>query len=335
MLYYLYVIVHIIEQYRNKGEKMKSMRLNSYAKINLALDVLGKLENGYHRVSMIMHLIELHDTVLMRWYPDRKASEGEDFTVEIKTNRYYLPTDERNIAWKAAVEMKRRYGAGKRGRFRIDIKKEIPVAAGLAGGSSNCAAVILGLNSLWNLDLSLKELMETGAALGSDVPFAIAGLAAVSEELPEKIRNDSMACVCALAEGTGTDLTPLPCVESNVLVSKPAVSVSTKEVYQGLDLDAVRCHPDMDRMVEAIRKGKRNIISEEMVNVLETYTCRAYPQVSMTEEIMRNETEKGTVLMSGSGPTVFSIFSDSDEIDRAYEKLSEINKETVRTRTMK
>lgn len=308
---------------------MKSINLNAYAKINFALDVVDKMPNGFHRVDMIMHLIELHDKVLVRWYPG-----GSDFVITLKTNKYYLPTDEKNIAYKAAQLMQKKYMPNIKGTIKIDIKKEIPIAAGLAGGSGNGAAVVLALNYLWNLDLSLTELCEIGTQLGSDVPFSIVGQAKVNKKLGEKINDDPMATVCARAEGTGTTLTPLPSIKSFILLSKPSISVSTAEVYKGLDNEVVNIHPNINEMVDAIKNRQIDIARKNMINVLEKYTTRVYPEVEETKKIMTEGSSNGQILMSGSGPTVFSAFMGKSELETQYEYMKKINEETIKTRTI-
>lgn len=308
---------------------MKSISLNAYGKINFALDVVDKLPNGYHQVDMIMHLIELHDKVQVRWYEG-----GNDFEINLHTNKYYLPTDSRNIAYKAAQVMKEKYRPDIKGVVKIDIKKDIPVAAGLAGGSGNGAAVVLGLNYLWDLDLSLAELCQVGAELGSDVPFSMVGQAKVNKKLGAKLNNDPMATACARAQGTGTDLTPLPSIKSLVLITKPPISVSTAEVYKGLDYKKVKLHPNMTEMVTAIENRQQKIIRKNMINVLEQYTAKAYPQVEDTIAKVRQCADKGQVLMSGSGPTVFSVFMNQDELESQYQCMRRVNTETIRTRTI-
>lgn len=308
---------------------MNSISLNAYGKINFALDVVDKLPNGYHQVDMIMHLIELHDKVQVRWYEG-----GDQFEIKLHTNKYYLPTDSRNIAYKAAQLMQERYMPDIKGTVKIDIRKDIPVAAGLAGGSGNGAAVVLGLNHLWNLDLSLAELCQVGAELGSDVPFSMVGQAKVNRKLGAKLNNDPMATACARAEGTGTDLTPLPSIKSLVLITKPPISVSTAEVYKGLDYKRVELHPNMVEMAEAIKNRQQGIIRKNMINVLEQYTARAYPQVAETIDMVRKGAVKGQVLMSGSGPTVFSVFMNKDELESQYESMKRVNAETIKTRTI-
>ena len=308
---------------------MKSISLNAYGKINFALDVVDKLPNGFHQVDMIMHLIELHDKVQVRWYEG-----GDNFEIMLHTNKYYLPTDKRNIAYLAAQKMQERYMPNLKGTVKIDIRKDIPVAAGLAGGSGNGAAVVLALNYLWDLDLTLAELCAIGAELGSDVPFSMVGQAKVNKKLGSKLNNDPMATVCARAEGTGTDLTPLPSIKSLVLITKPSISVSTAEVYKGLDYKNVQLHPDMTEMAEAIKNRQQRVIRKNMINVLEQYTAKAYPQVEETIAKVRDGAVHGQVLMSGSGPTVFSVFMDKDELDSQYKSMRRVNAETIKTRTI-
>ena len=192
---------------------MKSIRLKAYAKVNLSLDVLGKLDNGYHQVEMIMQQIKLSDDVFIRWFPDEDA---DGISITLKTNRYYLPVDSRNLAYKAAQIMSERVGHGLKGTVRIDIKKNIPVAAGLAGGSGNGAAVLHGLNVLWEAGLNLKKLCSLGAELGSDVPFTIMGQARGNRDLIKVFGKDPMATTCALAYGTGTELKPIKPLESPI-----------------------------------------------------------------------------------------------------------------------
>jgi 4-diphosphocytidyl-2-C-methyl-D-erythritol kinase len=185
-----------------------SIGLKSYAKINLSLDVKGVTDDGMHLVEMVMQQILLCDEVAMRWTPAEAAGPDNPNALQInlKTNRSYLPTDERNLAYQAALVMRDIAGKAPAGTLDINIKKRIPVAAGLAGGSGNGAAVLHGLNVLWGMDLSLAELCSAGAELGSDVPFCVMGQAAENETLKERFAGDPFACHCALATGTGTDL---------------------------------------------------------------------------------------------------------------------------------
>ena len=206
---------------------MNQMDLRALAKINLGLDVLGKQENGYHTVRMVMQTIYLYDEVRL----NRRKEPG----VEIVTNLPYLPTGEGNIAYKAARLLQDEFDI-KEG-VRISLKKHIPVAAGLAGGSSNAAAVLFGMNRMFGLGLSMDELMERGVKLGADVPYCI-------------MRGT------VLAEGIGERLSVLPPMpKCTVLIAKPPVSVSTRTVYEALDSREIAVHPDIDGIIRGLEKG--------------------------------------------------------------------------------
>lgn len=378
-----------LEQQQAKQQQIKQntkqIDLKSFAKINLTLDVLGTLDNGFHEVSMIMQQILLCDDVRIRWYADpgkpcpvQKACAdigkphpaqkshaaaandnvtcgmtktthpmiGEnpesltaDIRIELSTNRKYLPTDNRNLAYKAAAAMAVRFrkdektGEPRLGKLRIDIKKRIPVAAGLAGGSSNAAAVLHGIRKLWNLKLSLRQLCEIGQELGSDVPFCIMGQAAANENLKQDFKNDPLACHCALATGTGTDLRPLKGLRSHLVLSKPPISVSTAEVYKGIDNEIIDRHPNNDEMMKALEKNNRRLIAKNMINVLENFTLKRYPIVMYTKDKLSNLCHSGSVLMSGSGPTVFGLCKNITESKEICKKLLDENKESFWTRT--
>ena len=309
---------------------MKQIELKSYAKINLSLDVCGLLDNGYHEVEMIMQQILLCDDISVRWFGNKRY---DDIRINLSTNRYYLPTDHRNLAYKAASLMAERYGAGKGGTIRIDIRKRIPVAAGMAGGSSNCAAVIHAMNVLWELDLPLEELCRLGSELGSDVPFCIMGQAAADPALKARFKGHPLACHCALATGTGTDLRPLKGLRSYLVVSKPPISVSTAEVYQGIDRMEIPEHPDHDILIPAVAESSYSKLSKNMVNVLENFTLTRYPVIVYTKNKMQEECKTGCVLMSGSGPTVFGLCRSIDEAKRVCRTMLDINKESMWTRT--
>ena len=310
---------------------MKGIRLKAYAKVNLSLDVLGKTDNGYHQVEMIMQQIKLSDDVYIRWFPDKYA---DDISIILKTNRYYLPMDSRNLAFKAAMLMADRVGHNLRGTVRIDIKKNIPVAAGLAGGSANGAAVIHGLNVLWEAGFTLDKLCKLGSELGSDVPFTVMGQARGNRELIRIFGNDSLSSTCALAFGTGTELKAIKPLKSPILLSKPPISVSTAEVYQGLDKEAIERRPDNKAMETGLFTGNMELVKENMINVLESYTLSNYTQVRETKEKMIEVCPKASILMSGSGPSVFAVSEDEEELQRGYDILKEINKETYLTRTI-
>ncbi|MDO4176249.1 MAG: 4-(cytidine 5'-diphospho)-2-C-methyl-D-erythritol kinase [Bacillota bacterium] len=308
---------------------MNEIELRSYAKINLTLDVKGVLENGMHIVEMVMQQILLCDDVSMKWEPSENA---EGLEIRLTTNRRYLPTDEKNLAYKAALLMDGKYGPNK-GVLTIHIKKRIPVAAGLAGGSSNGATVLHGLNLLWGLDLSLAELCEAGSELGSDVPFCVMGQAAENINLKERFAGDPLATHCALATGTGTELKPIEGLRSHLVLSKPPVSVSTASVYKGIDSIDIPKRPDNQAMIEALKTKDLSQIEENMVNVLENYTLKEYSTVVYTKNKMQKLCEPRAVLMSGSGPTVFGLCDSIEQSQGICEKMMEENKESYWTRT--
>lgn len=314
---------------------MKEIKILSYAKINLSIDVTGVLENGMHTVDMVMHQLSFHDDVMIRYEKDLSKGAG-DKEISVSTNRYYIPTDERNLAYKAAQLMTDRYGekAGG-GRIEIEIFKRIPVAAGLAGGSGNGAAVLHGLNRLWKLNLSLKSLCRLGAELGSDVPFCVMGQAAGNFELPKKLRKDPLAGSCARATGTGTTLEVLPSIRRSVVIAKPPIGVSTKEVYAGIDRCSIETHPDNDLLAEGLREKDDALIYDNCINVLEQYTLEAYPKVKALKESLLRETAAEKVLMSGSGPTVFAVFYNISDAKEVCRKLRKQGYEAYWTKTTK
>lgn len=273
--------------------KMNEYRIKAYAKINLGLDVIGRLENGYHEVKMVMQTVGIYDVL------DFQRTEGG---IVITTDSGELPTGEDNLIYKAAKLMIEKYGI-KEG-VKIHLEKHIPIAAGMAGGSTDAAATLKGMNRLFDLGCMLKDLMELGVQIGADVPYCVMG-------------------GTALAEGIGEKLTPLaPAPDCYVLVAKPDINVSTKYVYEHLDAQEIVKHPDIDGMVEAIAEESLQGILDRMENVLETVTVSAYPVIRTIKERMK---ELGAInsLMSGSGPTVFGIFVEKDMAHRAYDKLEE------------
>lgn len=309
---------------------MKKIEIKAFAKINLTLDVLGVLDNGYHELSMIMQQILLCDDVQVKW---TDAQDRDGVNIILSTNRKYLPTDNRNLAYKAAEAMLSKYGADKSGTIRIDIKKRIPVAAGLAGGSSNAAAVLHGLNELWGLGLDVAALCDIGKTFGSDIPFCIMGQAAGNEVLKERFKDDPLACHCALATGTGTDLKPITGLKSHLVLSKPNISVSTAEVYRGIDEMTIDIHPDNDEMITALIKKDSTLIRKNLINVLENFTLNHYPIVVYTKNMLQELCSTECVLMSGSGPTVFGLCKNITESKEICEKMLKHNKESFWTRT--
>lgn len=281
------------------------IHLKSRAKINLALDVLRKREDGYHEVKMLMQQINLYDNIHL--------SERDDGQIKIDTNCKYIPTNANNIAYRAADQLREKVGISKGVNIYID--KKIPVSAGLAGGSSNAATVLIGLNKLWNLRLSQEELMHIGQDIGSDVPFCILG-------------------GTALAEGRGEKLTPIRPAISNIwiVLVKPPTSVSTGEVYGQLNLSKITSRPDIDILIDAIQKGNIYSLSNNIGNVLETVTEVKNPIIT---EIKRKMMEYNCLasMMSGSGPTVFGICKNYERAKSAYEHLSLLYKQTYMVQT--
>ena len=205
-----------------------------------------------------------------------------------------------------------------KGLIEIFIKKRIPVAAGMAGGSGNAAAIMHGLNAMWELGLSLEELCEQGAKLGSDIPFCLMAQAKSNKDLPENIRYSNIASTCARARGTGTELSKVRPLKSNILVVTPRLSVSTRTVFTGIDECTISDRPNNDKLCRALRYGDKNTVYSEMINVLEEFTLKEYPEVAELKRFMIETCEGARkVLMSGSGPTVFAIF-DSESQAKKY-----------------
>lgn len=266
----------------------KSINLKAYAKVNLALDVTGKREDGYHMVRMIMQSVRLFDRITLKLRPD----DG----ITLSSNLPYLPVDERNLVWKAIDMIRNKYQIKEGISAHID--KHIPVAAGMGGGSSDAAAALVGMNMLLGLRIPRKELLEYGLTLGADIPFCIT-------------RGT------ALAEGIGEILTPLPRIpDCWFVLVKPAFSMSTKFVYQNLVLNENTVHPDVDGMVEALKDQDLSGVTCRMGNVLEQVTAEHFPAIiEIKEKLVRLGAENS--LMSGSGSTVFGIFTDEKKAKAA------------------
>lgn len=292
---------------------MKKITVQSYAKINFSIDVGKTKPGGFHDVDMIMQQIAFHDDVEITFEPAADTSDSkDDFLIELSTNRDYLPTDERNLAYRAAELMVNRFGMKKKGgKIRIGIFKRIPVGAGMAGGSGNGAAVIHGINALWNLKLSLSEICTLCEELGSDVPFCALGQAKMNKKLPAAVRNDNMAASCIRATGRGTEMKKVRGINKAVVVAKPNFSVSTAQVYANIDDEQVNRRPDNNRL-ELLLNEKSSEMYEEFINVLENYTLKAYPAVDVLKSKIEKHKPK-VALMSGSGPTVFAIFDDIND----------------------
>lgn len=278
--------------------------LEAHAKINLSLDVLSKRDDGYHNLKMIMQTIQLHDTISIEKIPSG---------VEIDCVASYVPNNSTNIACKAAESMISKYNLN--AGVRIKINKRIPVAAGLAGGSADAAAVIIGINSIFNLGIAQNELMEVGSTIGADVPYCIMG-------------------GTALAEGIGEELTSLPLLKDiPILIVKPKIGVSTAWVYKNLNFDRIISKPDTEALIFAIQNKDIRFIAQNMRNVLECVTVIKHPII---EKIKNNLLEEGAIgsMMSGSGPSVFGIFEDKDKAISAYKKMKKSKNECILTFTI-
>ena len=304
-------------------DAVTDLTVRAFAKINLSLDVLGRLRNGYHQVKMVMHAIDLHDVVQMAWLED-DACGG--LVIALDPGSKDLPADGSNLAWQAAERMHRAYCPERRGRLLLRIEKNIPSGAGLAGGSSDAAAVMLGLAMLWSLPKDLSTLCRLGATVGADVVFCLMSIAACEPQLG--FCEDPQAATCALAEGTGVEMTPLPSVKAELVLSKPDFSVSTAEVYRGIDACRIDAHPDVDAQVEGIRRGSMKMVLENMGNVLENYSLNRYDEIVYTKNTMKKLCDPCAVLMSGSGPTVFAITEAQEQKKRLFEAMRRINRET-------
>ena len=314
------------------SDTSNGVTLNAFAKINLTLDVLGIRSDGFHEVEMIMQQISLCDTVTVDWQPMEDAG---GVYINLNTDRSDIPSGPGNLAFKAALLMADMFGKKQRGQISIDIKKSIPAAAGLAGGSGNGAAVLHGLNVLWKLNLNLERLCDLGAKLGSDVPFCVMGQAKCNFCLPRAIRRDPLACTCARATGTGAQVLPETPIKKSLVIAKPPMGVSTKEVYKGIDQCRIQRRPDNDALAEALKRGSFPEIYGNCINVLENYTLNAYPQVGRLKEIMLKNRRAELVLMSGSGPTVFSVFGNISEAKKECESLRKQGYEAYWTKTIK
>ena len=273
---------------------MDQISLKALAKINLGLDVVRRREDGYHEVRMIMQTIHLYDQLLIK----KEKEPG----IQIASNLAFLPVNDNNLVYKAGKLLMDEFQI-KEG-VSVELTKRIPVAAGMAGGSTDAAAMLYGLNEIFGLGLSRKQLMERGVLIGADVPYCL-------------MRGT------ALAEGIGEKLKSLPpMVKCPVLIAKPNISVSTKFVYQNLVLDENTVHPDIDGMIENIKAQDLQAIAAGMGNVLESVTIPHYPII---EEIKDRMKASGAInaMMSGSGPTVFGLFEDEETARKAMEDMKE------------
>ena len=271
---------------------MDEIKLKALSKINLGLDVVRRREDGYHEVRMVMQTIHLYDQLLIQ--------KSETPGIQIHSNLSFLPVNENNLVYKAGKLLMDEFDIHT--GVSVELNKRIPVAAGMAGGSTDAAAMLYGMNQLFGLKLKRKDLMERGVQIGADVPYCI-------------MRGT------ALAEGIGEKLSSLPpMVKCPVLIAKPAVSVSTKFVYQNLKLNEQTPHPDIDALITDIRNSDLDNICADMGNVLETVTIPNYPVIAQIKEQMLKSGAKAS-MMSGSGPTVFGLFGDEETARRARAEM--------------
>lgn len=281
---------------------MEKQSYKARAKINLALDVCRRLENGYHEVKMVMQTIDLYDELEFQ----KRADPDIILSVNSKD---YLGDLENNLIFRAANLMRQQYGI--RQGIEIKLKKNIPVAAGMAGGSTDAAVTMIAMNELYALGLSKEVLMQQALQLGADIPFCILG-------------------GTALAEGIGEKLTPLPAPPpATLLIVKPPIMVSTKWVYENLQADKLEHHPDIDGMAEALRQGDFKGITDRMENVMETVTEQAHPVITDIKKMMRGSGAMNAV-MSGSGPSIFGVFLEEEAARAAAVYIDQ----TLRTKGM-
>lgn len=272
------------------------LNYKAYAKVNLSLDVLRKREDGYHDVKMIMQTVNLYDRITIE--------DSDKSGIEITSNLSFIPVGEDNLIYKAAKLIMDEFNINS--GVKINLDKHIPVAAGMAGGSTDAAATLIGINRLFNLGLSKEELMKRGVKIGADVPYCV-------------MRGT------ALSEGIGEILTRIDGMpQCHILIAKPPISVSTKFVYENLHANELEVHPDIDGMIEYIKAGDLKGIASKMDNVLETVTTKEYPVIDEIKSCMKQNGALNSI-MSGSGPTVFGLFDDIDVAQNAYNVLKEKN----------
>ena len=281
---------------------MEELNYKARAKINLALDVCRRLENGYHEVKMVMQTIDLYDEL------EFKKREDPDIVLSVNS-KDYLGDLENNLIFRAANLMRQQYGIQQ--GVEIKLKKNIPVAAGMAGGSTDAAATMIAMNALYKLGLSKEALMQQALQLGADIPFCILG-------------------GTALAEGIGEKLTSLPAPPTAaLLIVKPPIMVSTKWVYENLQVNQLNRHPDIDGMVDALKQGVLKGITDRMENVMETVTEQAHPVITDIKKMMRGSGAMNAV-MSGSGPSIFGVFLEKEAARAAAVYIDQ----TLRTKGM-
>jgi 4-diphosphocytidyl-2-C-methyl-D-erythritol kinase len=280
------------------------MLVKAYGKINISLDIVGKREDGYHLLKMIMQSVDLYDSISFE-----KCSKG----INISCNKPYIPIDEKNLMYKAAKLFMDTYSVA--GGINIYLKKNIPVAAGMAGGSTDAAAVFKTLRKVFKVEADDNEIMELALKIGADVPYCIVG-------------------GTALCEGIGEEITPLASFKNHILVLvKPNFGVSTREVYKSLDTSKIYKHPDTEGLIKAMEEEKLQDVCNGMKNLLENVTLRKYPVLKRIKEDMIKMGAMGA-MMSGSGPTIFAFFEDMLKAQRCYDKFKTQYKEVYITRTI-
>lgn len=280
------------------------MLIKAYAKINISLDIVGKRQDGYHLLKMIMQTIDLYDLININII---------DSGIELSCDKHYIPTDEKNIAYMAAKLFIDTYNI--KSGISITINKNIPVAAGLAGGSTDAAAVLKAMRDMFNIDASDEELMKLGLILGADVPYCILG-------------------GTALCEGIGEKITTLKSFKDKILILvKPNFGVSTKEVYKNFDIEKAFKHPDTDGLINAMANNDLEFVSKNMKNLLENVTIKKYNVLKNIKDSMIRCGALGS-MMSGSGPTIFGFFDDMLKAQFCFESLKEKYDEVYITRTI-
>ena len=294
----------VIVRNKVRTEGVDFMLVRANAKINLSLDIVGKREDGYHLLEMIMQSIDLHDDVTLE-----ETEEGILLTCDKK----YIPADSRNIAYKAAELIKETYGITKGVSIRIN--KNIPVSAGLAGGSTDAAAVLKGMNELFNLKIGQKELMAIGLRLGADVPFCLTG----------------GTCLC---KGIGEVIEVLEPFQGHIiLLVKPPFGISTKEAYGSFRLDKIKKHVETEKLISAMKRSDLTLMNYHMRNLLENVILAKHPMLKNIKQTLIRLGAK-TSLMSGSGPTIYGIFDDMEKARKAESFLSKGGNEVILTKTI-
>ena len=280
------------------------MKIKAYAKINIALDVVGKREDGYHLLRMIMQTVDLYDVIEIT---------KSDCNIKLKCNKPYVPTDERNLAYKAAKLFKETYDI--KDGVLIDLTKNIPVSAGMAGGSTDAAGVLKLMNRLFNVNASDEELRTLGLKLGAPVLPWTSGWT-------------------ALCEGTGATITQLtPFMDSLLVIVHPTFGVSTKDVYKAFDLSKIVFHPRTDDIIKAMENDDIDFVANNMKNLLENVTLRKHRVILNIKEAMKSYGSLGT-MMSGSGPTVFAFFDDMLKAQECYDEMKKKYKDVFISRTI-